>query len=278
MESNRTFGAILKNIDLSMPIDAATFLKIQAYLFQKRVIVLNNQDLDDEDLLNFALKFGPLFDSQNSPVLGKAEVKNPIVVVGNKADEYKDAFLGYQEVLPHSDHQWTRTPSAISMLYALDIQENAAATTWTDMTQVYSKLDEELKSTIEHVKTITYNPFYRPFGSVDAKYVDRREDTPPGEYYKHPLVRTHPITGERILYMHRAYEMEFADIQCEKGLKLWSELNTHVDRNLGGYTHNWKNGDLVIWDNRATIHYRPVFGSDVRRVLKRISIGGERPF
>jgi taurine dioxygenase len=271
-------GICLDNIDLNAEMPSHTFLAIQNELHKNKVVILKKQSISDEQYLNFALQFGAIFQSGNNPVLGKDGNDTDIVVVGNQAKEYKNSYLGHQEVLPHSDHQWIQNPSSLSMLYAIDVDKNAAPTTWANMALAYSTLDESLKDQIKNVKTITYNPFFRPFGSVSAKYVNRNIDIPPGEIFEHPLVRTHPITQEKILYMHRAYEMEFQGMNYDEGLALWYKLNDHIDNLKFKYTHEWEIGDLVIWDNRATIHYRPPFAPDVRRVLKRISISGERPF
>ena len=271
-------GICLEEIDLSAEMSAQTFLAIQSDLHKNKVVVLKKQNISDEQYLNFALKFGSIFHSGSNPVLGKDGNETKIVVVGNQAKEYKNSYLGHQEVLPHSDHQWVLNPSSVSMLYAIDVEPGASPTTWTNMAAAYATLDEDLKDQIKNVKIVTYNPFFRPFGTVSAKYVNRNVDIPPGEIFEHPLVRTHPITQEKILYMHRAYEMEFSNMKYEKGFALWSELNDHIDNLQCKYTHHWEVGDLVLWDNRATIHYRPSFASDVRRVLKRVSISGERPF
>ena len=200
------------------------------------------------------------------------------MVVGNQAHEYANSYLGHQEVLPHSDHQWLRCPSAASVLYAIDIGENAASTTWTDMVEAYNLLDAKTQEVISNLKLITFNPFYRPFGSVSAKYVDRSKDIPPGDTFAHPIVRTHPITKEKILYLHDSYEMEFEGLFYEEGSELCSRLISHIQGLTCRYEHHWKNGDLVLWDNQATLHYRPAFGAEIRRVLKRVTIGGGIPY
>ena len=260
-------------------IDYNSFCELKKMLLIHKVVVVKNQELTYDQLLRFAKMFGAIFDTKNSLVLGSEDVQNSeVVVVGNKATEFKKSFLGHQEVLPHSDHQWVEKPSCISMLYAIDVEANSAPTTWTDTTAVYQELPEELKVKIIEKEITTFNPFYRPFGEVFAKYVNRDEDLPPGEQISHPLVRTHPETNEKILYMHRAYEMEFKDTLYEDGFKLWKDLNEFIDNSKSVYKHHWKNGDLVIWDNRATLHYRPAFDHSLRRVLKRVSIAGEKPF
>lgn len=260
-------------------VECESFYELKKILFTHKVVVVKNQVLTDAQLLGFAKMFGPVFDANKVQVLGSEDGKtSEVVVVGNNAPEFKKSFLGHQEVLPHSDHQWVEEPSSISMLYAIDVDANSAPTTWTDTTAVYQELPDELKAKIAEKEITTFNPFYRPFGEVFAKYVNRDEDLPPGEQISHPLVRTHPETDEKILYMHRAYEMEFKDTLYEEGFQLWKDLNEFIDNTTSVYKHHWENGDLVIWDNRATLHYRPAFKQSLRRVLKRVSIAGEKPF
>ena len=278
LKTNNNIGIEL-NIDTSKPISKLQLDELQKLLFGYKVVVIKKQQLTDEELLRFALKFGPVFDANKAQVLGSKNGKtSKVVVVGNNAPEYKAAFLGYQEVLPHSDHQWVAEPSSISILYAVDIAQGSSTTKWTDMTAVYNSLSDELKNEISDKRIVTFNPFYRPFGEVFAKYVNRIEDVPPGEQVSHPLVRTHPFTKEKILYMHRAYEMEYENEPYESGVKLWNTLNDYIDNTEYVYEHYWEKGDLVLWDNRATLHYRERFDSHIRRVLKRVSIAGENPF
>lgn len=265
-------------LDISK-IECDTFYNLRENLFSHKVVVIKKQSLTDEQLLSFAKMFGPVFDANKAQVLGAENGKtSEVVIVGNNAPEFEKAFLGHQEVLPHSDHQWVSEPSSLSMLYAIDVDTNCVPTTWTDTTAVYKELPEVLKSQIASKEIITFNPFYRPFGEVFAKYVNRDEDIPPGEQISHPLVRTHPETNDKILYMHRAYEMEFKDTPYKDGIQLWKELNACIDNTKAIYQHQWEKGDLVIWDNRATLHYRPAFNKNIRRVLKRVSIAGEKPF
>ena len=272
-------GVIIDNVNLANDLSATLIFQIQELLNKHKVVVFKDQQLSDKQLSDFAFRFGPSFVADNKfPVLGSQDSSNPIVIVGNQANEFAKSYLGYQEVLPHSDHQWLKSPSSASLLYALDIQTNSAPTVWFDMVQAYNMLDPETKSIIEEINSITYNPFYRPFGSVSAKYVDRNIDIPPGDSFPHPLVRTHPLTKEKILYLNIAYELDFVGVSYKIGNELFSKLNDHIINLSYKYEHHWNNGDLVFWDNRSTIHYRPSFDSSIRRVLKRVTIGGEMPY
>jgi taurine dioxygenase len=282
MKKNDHFNAVgitISNLNLNDYLSPSLIVEIQDLINKYKVVVFKDQKLTDSSLSDIAFNFGPPFTPDNKfPVLGSQDSSNPIVIVGNKADEYEKSYLGFQEVLPHSDHQWLKCPSAASMLYAVDIQNHSAPTIWFDMVQAYNTLDADLKKRINDLSIITYNPFYRSFGSVAAKYVDSSKDIPPGDTFPHPIVRTHPLTKEKILYMNVAYEVEFENISFEVGLELFNKLKNHIINLDCKYEHNWENNDLVFWDNRATIHYRPSFDSNVRRVLKRITIGGEKPF
>lgn len=271
-------GVNIHNLDLTLPLSAAITREIQRLLYTYRLVVFKKQTLEDHHLLEFAHRFGPPFSANGHLVLGSSENNPDVVIVGNRANEYYNAYLGHQEVLPHSDHQWLRCPSAISLLYAVDIESGSSSTTWTDMITTYALLDDDTKSKIENLKLITYNPFHRPFGSVHARYVNRDTETISGDFFPHPLVRTHPVTGDKILYLHAAYEMELVGLGYEEGRALIEKLHRYIYKASCKYEHIWENGDLVIWDNQATIHYRPSFQKNIRRVLKRVSVGGGLPY
>jgi len=278
-ENENYVGVQIKDIDLTHYSSAEDIIQIQELVNKHRLVVFQNQILSDDDLETFAYRFGsPFVADSDSPVLGSKDSAGPIVIVGNQAHEYSKSYLGHQEVLPHSDHQWLQCPSAASLLYAVDIGKDSPPTIWTDMVKAYELLDSKMQNTIQRLELITYNPFFRPFGSVSAKYVDRLKDIPPGQTFSHPLVRTHPLTGKKILYFNLAYEMEIVGTSFEEGFEIFSILCEHVENLSFKYEHQWEKGDLVFWDNRATIHYRPAFDSTVRRVLKRVTIGGEIPY
>lgn len=277
VEIKAPFGVEIK-IDLSNPLSDSQKNILKELLYQYKVLVIKNLLLDDSKFQYLASLFGEFFVAQqNNPSLGSKDSDSSIVVVGNKADEFEFSYLGSQEVLPHSDHQWLEKPSSASLLYAIDIELGASPTIWYDMAKIYADLSQEVKNEIQHLKIITYNPFYRPFGSVSAKYVNKDIDIPDGETYAHPLVRTHPFTGVKSLYLHQAYEMEFTSLAIDKGECLMELLHREMDQSLYKYEHKWQNNDVVIWDNSSTVHYRPMFDKNIRRVLKRISLKGEKP-
>lgn len=278
-ENEGGLGVTVQYANLAAGLSAHHTLQIRQLMNRYRVVIFPNQNLTDGHLSDFAFRFGPPFISDKSfPVLGNAEGESELVIVGNRADEYPNSYLGCQEVLPHSDHQWLRCPSSASLLYAVDISENSSPTIWIDMARAYSLLDTETRDIIQDLRLITYNPFYRPFGSVSAKYVNRLIDVPPGTTFAHPLVRTHPETHEKILFLNAAYEIELVGVPYDVGAKLIARLHEHIQGMECSYEHVWQSGDVVLWDNQATLHHRPEFAPTVRRVLKRVTIGGGIPY
>jgi len=135
-------GVTINYVNLAKDLSAILVLQIQDLLNKYKVVVFKEQQLSDEQLSDFAFLFGPPFLPDNKfPVLGSQDSSNPIVIVGNQANEYSKSYLGHQEVLPHSDHQWLKCPSSASILYAIDIHTNSAPTVWFDMVQAYNMLD-----------------------------------------------------------------------------------------------------------------------------------------
>lgn len=280
-EHEHGLGVTIHHADLSVGLSPHHTLQIRELMNRHRVVIFHGQDLTDEALLEFAIRFGPLFTaSRDCPVLGSAETDDPdpVTIIGNQAHEYVRSYLGHQELLPHSDHQWLRCPSSASLLYAVDIHPESAPTIWTDMARAYSLLDEDTRDVIEGLRLITYNPFYRPFGSVVAKYVNRAIDVPPGKTFPHPLVRTHPETREKILYLNAAFEIELVGVPYDNGARLIAKLHGHLQGLECRYEHRWQTGDLVLWDNQATLHHRPAFAPSARRVLKRVTLAGGSPY
>ena len=139
----------------------------------------------------------------------------------------------------------------------------------------YETLDEATKRRILGLQLITYNPFLVEAGGERPKY--RFEDKALiSPVFPHPLVRTHPDSGKRILYLDAATEVEVVGVPKQEGAELVAQLREHLAQPRFRYTHRWTVGDIVYWDNQAVLHSRTAF--EGRRVLKRISLAGSRPF
>ncbi|MBK1715781.1 hypothetical protein CKO43_23820 [Rubrivivax gelatinosus] len=190
-------------------------------------------------------------------------------------------LLGNDELHAHYDHHWTPQPSASSFLHALEVPSRGGDTTWINAVLAYETLDEATRREIDDLQLITYNPFLRrlrPLASGRAPLYRTPEIEPLSPYVAHPLVRTHPDSGKRLLYLDTHTEVEVLGWPARRGAALVERLRAHLLQPRLAYTHRWSVGDLVWWDNQATIHSRSAFEAGERRVMKRVSLAGTRPF
>lgn len=274
-------GALAQGIDARQPLDAAQVRAIRLALQRHRIVLLRGQQLDDAQYLRLASYFGSVFQAPaDVPVLASDPYGGnlpAIVKVGN----VDDGVLGNHELAAHSDHHWTPQPSSGSFLYALQVPTVGGATTWVDEVAAYAALDEATRAEIDGLQLITYNPFLRrlhPLASGERPLYRTPDIEPLSPFEVHPLVRTHPDTGLRLLYLDAATEVEVVGWDATRGRALVERLRAHLAQPRFAYTHRWQVGDIVYWDNQATLHARTGFASDETRLLKRISLSGSRPF
>ncbi|MFM0739600.1 TauD/TfdA family dioxygenase [Paraburkholderia xenovorans] len=272
-------GAQVVGLDAATQLDARQVLALKQGLLDHRILVLRNQQLDDTQFRRLASYFGSVYTPpRDAPVLGSnASGAVPDIVVVSNVDE---GLLGNLDLPAHSDHHWTPEPSSGSLLYALEIPPEGGDTSWYDLVAAYEALDEATRAEIDDLQLITYNPFLRrqfPLASGFPLY--RTPDITPLEpWTAHPLVRTHPQSGKRLLYLGARTEVEIVGYDPVAGAALIAKLRAHLSSPRFFYTHRWQVGDIVYWDNQATLHGRTEFDPAQRRVLKRISLAGSRPF
>lgn len=274
-------GAVVSGLDAREPLNARQALALKAALRERRIIVLRGQHLDDAQFLRLARTFGDVFQPPSDvPVLASDPYggNTPAIV---KVSNVEDGVLGHHELSAHADHHWTPVPSSGSLLYALEVPRVGGDTTWIDLAAAYDALDAATKREIDGLQLITYNPFLRRLKPL-ASGVFPHYRTPDIEaltpFVAHPLVRTHPDSGRRILYLDEATEVEVVGLDAARGQALVERLRAHLLQARFAYTHRWQAGDIVYWDNQATLHARTAFDATERRVLKRISLAGSRPF
>ncbi|MFZ4698997.1 MAG: TauD/TfdA dioxygenase family protein [Candidatus Methylumidiphilus sp.] len=269
-------GAVVSGLDLSQALPPEAILRLKRAWSEHLILIFKDQLLSDAQYIAFATYFGHVFyPPDDVPVLASsADGSVPeIVLVAN----VEGGYTGSGELSPHIDHHWTPYPSKGSFLYALEVPTEGGDTYWSNAYQVYDDLDEALKRRIDGLQLITYNPFKRQPGEKRPTYRDLSQP-PLSEAYPHPLVATHPETGRKLLYLDYATEVEVVGLNPAEGAALIANLRKHLIQTNYYYRHQWSVGDIVLWDNLATLHYRPAFDPNQRRVLKRISLAGGRPF
>ncbi len=267
-------GLEVSGVDLSAPIADAVFDEIKEHFWQNPVLVFRDQDLDAHAVAAVGRRFGPL---QLHVLVDYRHEEVPEVswLTNVKKDGSLDA-LGYRRATTwHSDGTFEERPPAVAILHAKEIPSTGGGTLFCNMIDAYETLPETTRTRLEG---LTGRHLYAagPGGEATVPLKDYQKDALPE--VRHPVVRTHPESGRRMLYVNAIHTFGFVEIGGEEGERLLNELLDHATEERFVYHHRWRHGDVVMWDERATMHrgagdYPP----DERRVMLRTISYGERP-
>jgi taurine dioxygenase len=267
-------GAEVRTGDLRILGDGG-FARVVRAWHDHCVVLFCDQTLSDRDLIAFSRRFGdldwaPVQENGRRFVEGMPEI---YIVSNVKVNGEAIGSLGDGEAVWHTDMSYLEVPPKASMLYALEIPPHGGNTSFCCMYSVYEALPAALKARIEGLK-IKHDGTYNSGGYVRQGLTPTDDPrTSPGAL--HPLVCTHPDTGRRMLYLGRRRNAYLAGLDLEASEALLDELWSYVARPEFAWEHVWRVGDLVLWDNRCTMHRRDAFDPDARRIMHRTQIKGE---
>lgn len=282
---NAALGAVVRGIDLK-GLDDAAFAAVHAAWLEHLLLVFPRQSLDAEDLVRLVRRFGTPVTSSNLHKRALEErtanqlFKLPpeVTVVTNVKEGGKPVgILGDGEVVWHSDFSFKERPTAARMLVAMEIPAGGGGNTlFLNCYAAYEALPADLKRrvsgmTIKQANIIDTAMKLRPGASLDD---DVR--TTPGP--SHPIISTHPETGCNMIFLGRRHAAYVNGLSLEESEALLDELWAHCTQPRFCYEHHWSVGDVVVWDNRATLHRRDAFDSSSRRVLYAAQVEGHRPY
>jgi len=271
-------GAEIRGVDLSKPLDGATKDAILAAWHAHGALVIRNQTINDPQLIEFSRLFGelemaPPNKSGSHWIEGYPELAciSNITVNGQSIGS-----LGNGEAIWHTDMSFMEEPPAASLLYAIEIPKQGGATHLANMYRAYETLPDDVKRQVEG-RIAVHDATYTSAGEVRKKYAAYVGTTDPDKApgARHPLVRVHPATGRKALYLGR--RSGASGIVGEKDSALWDALWAHCCDPALAWAHHWAIGDLLIWDNRCTMHYREAFDNAERRMMHRTQTKGEAP-
>jgi taurine dioxygenase len=266
-------GAEIRNIDLKN-LGELQFAALKRAWHDHQVILVRGQTLSDQDLIAFSRRFGDL-DWAPVQETGRRFVEGlpEIYIVSNVTVNGEPiGSLGAGEAVWHTDMSYLDVPPMASMLYALEVPPAGGNTSFCTMYAVYEALPDELKRRIANLK-IKHDGTYNSGGYL-RQGVTATDDarTSPGAI--HPLVCTHPDTGRRMLYLGRRRNAYLIGLEVADSEALLDELWDYVARPEFAWEHAWRVGDLVLWDNRCTMHRRDPFDASARRIMHRTQIKG----
>jgi len=270
-------GAEVHGVDLAT-IDDATFEALHAAWLEHGVLLLRDQSLSDADLVAFSRRFGDL-DEAPPNENGKGGVDGfPEVLVLSNVKENGKAIgaLGNAEAIWHSDMNYIPEPPTGSVLYSLEVPESGGDTGFCNMYKALDELPSKTRQRIADLK-IKHDSSTNSGGFLreGAKPVtDVREC--PGAV--HPIVRTHPETGRKALFIGRRRFAYVMGLDLDESEALLDEIWSHATRDDFTWHHQWRAGDVLIWDNRSTMHRRDDFDDNARRIMHRTQIKGDAPY
>jgi taurine dioxygenase len=269
-------GVEIRGLDLRR-INDADFSAIEGAWLDNLVLLFRDQALSDPELIAFSRRFGaldlaPIQETGRRFVSGLPE----LYVVSNViAGGEPIGSLGSGEAVWHTDMSYLPEPPKASMLYALEIPPSGGDTGFINMYAVYEALPPALKQRAAGLR-IKHDGTYNSGGYV-RQGVTPTDDprASPGAY--HPLVCIHPDTGRRMLYLGRRRNAYIEGLDLAESEALLDELWSYCDDDALVWYNRWRVGDLVLWDNRCTMHRRDAFDPAARRIMHRTQIKGQSP-
>ena len=267
-------GAEIRGVDLTK-INGEDFTEIHQAWLDYQVLLFRGQNLDDEQLIAFSRRFGeldwaPIQETGRRFVEGHPE----IYVVSNVIENgVPIGSLGAGEAVWHTDMSYMPDPPKASMLYALESPPKGGDTGFVSMYAAYEALPAALQQRIRGM-SLKHDATYNSGGYV-RQGVEAVDDplTSPGAV--HPIVCKHPETGRSVLYLGRRRNAYVTGLALAESEALLNELWSYADREDLAWYNQWRVGDLVLWDNRCTMHRRDPFDTNERRIMHRTQVKGD---
>ena len=272
-------GVSIEGIDLSS-LDEVSFQKIKKLWLEYLVIVFPNQNISDEDHIKFGKRFG---DLEVHPSLSHRSSKNPEIYRVSNVDENGDIIPNKetswqylkQSWLLHTDSSFRKIPSNASILHGISTTNEGGNTLFANMYKAYEDLDQSLKDKIKNLKVIHDHDYII---SLSKELSERKNK---GHYDKldpviHPLVRRHPSTKKPSLFLSPHTMVSIQNYDNKKGRELLDLLTDHSIQPQYVYKHSWTNHDIVMWDNRCTMHsVEPFDNNNIKRIMHRVTLVGD---
>lgn len=271
-------GGEIVGLDLSQPLSEESFAEVRKAFLDAKVLVFRNQQaLTPEQHIAFSRRFGEL----QIHVLKEFHLPGhpEILVVSNVVENDRKIGLGDAGRYWHSDLSYKDEPSLGSLLHAQELPRIEGDTLFADMYAAYETLPKEIKQRIagrraEHSYTLKYDALR---AKSDARNPLTPEQLAQVKPVTHPVVRTHPETGRKALFISEGFTSRIEGLSEGESEELLKFLFAHSTQPALTYRHQWQPGDLVFWDNRAVIHLAVGCPPTERSTLYRTTVKGDRP-
>jgi taurine dioxygenase len=279
--TGRALGAEITGIDLAKEVSPAQRDFIVSAYTEHLVLLFRAQRLSFDDLLRLREVFGPPGLAWNQ-LLGLErkqyvpnQVPDDVSIVSNILDDNGKPIgaLGAGEAYWHTDSSFTEKPISASLLHAIEVTEEGGETAFLNMYQAYEEMPAALKAKVEG-KYANHSKVHNSAGVRRPEFAEVTDvSKAPG--VKHPLVRTHPVTKRKCLYLGRRLNAYIFGLSVPESEALLDEIWAHTCQDKYVWQHKWRVGDLLVWDNRCTMHHRNAFSPNARRLMHKSTTAGE---
>ena len=269
-------GAEIEGLDLREPLDGETREAILDAFHEYVLLLFRGQDLTELQQTAFAMTFGEL----GKRTVGARFIKSPkdayaspVMMVTNRSDDGptgNTASFGDGDMWFHHDTCFYPVPNIVTMLYGIEVTSQGGLTRVSNMYRAYDNVPQELRDRLEGrtvLQVYDYNR-YRIDPNVDMAGV---------RSHSQPIFVRHPVTGRKALYVNRTMTARIEGMDKTESDAILDQLFDIAEDDRIVFDHEWRVGDLLMWDNRCSTHARTDFPSEESRVLRRCTVAGKEP-
>jgi taurine dioxygenase len=267
-------GVEVSGVDLSKPVDEATRIRLNKAFSDHSVLVMRDQKLSPDQMLAAVNLFGDVFFQQNTRF---ALPECPEIHYISNQDTYEDGSRYIPGAGYHSDHSNAAEPPKATVLLALELPDSGGDTQFVNMQEAYDGLSNDMKRRVDGLKAVQVYQSSHSARKLTGLSEENKKRVP--DSVVHPMVRTHPETGRKGLFINPIRIENIVGMDNAEALPLLDELLAHATQDKYQYYHKWRVGDLAMWDNRCLLHKaNPDYDMNQMRYLYRVMLKGDAPY
>lgn len=275
-----TFVGEVDGVDLSDDHDAAEIAAIRQALLDNSILVFRDQTMTNAEHVRFSQKFGP---SEIHSVKQYLLPEFPEIIALANRGEKGTKPVANGGAYWHSDITYKAKPPMASILYGLEVPPEGGDTLFCDMYAAYDGLSDTMKARLDGMQAEhSYLERFMQMRARDDGFqkdsfelsAEQKAELAPAT---HPIVRTHPETGRKALFVNAGFTLRVIGVDADDEISLLDELHAHAGQDRFVYRHNWRAGDVVFWDNRCTMHRATDYDRSYSRRMHRTTVQGDVP-
>ncbi|MEC9346775.1 MAG: taurine dioxygenase [Pseudomonadota bacterium] len=266
-------GAEIEGVDMGQPLGNQVFQEVHDALMAHQVIFFRDQDITPAQHVAFARQFGELHVHPYAP----SHRDHPEVLILRSSKANRSAANAW-----HSDVTFQEEPPLGSILLAREVPEHGGDTMWANMYAAYETLSEPMKRYLEGMtahNTAGRAQFEKAYDKLsDSEKKDIHDGRMAEQGAHHPVIRTHPVTGRKALYVNSIFTQRLDGVSSRESRAILGYLNEHLQKPEFTCRFRWQKGSVAFWDNRCTQHYAIADYGDATREMHRVTVCGDRPY